>query len=356
MIMILLVIAELGVFFYGGIGSVNSRIFTNHHTFVVENHETGAGEKVYAEYEKEDPLLVSKYTQNIMMGEFPFVPGKIYENELSLTNAALVSTLLGQVLMLIFAADGILVMVFTGELFSDDAIRNMVTIKTRKEKIYLSAVIVNTVVCIAMFIIVFGILALCTLLAGYYPIIYVPAFVSSVLTGLLVIIAVSSMLIFILFMVQNSLLTFIFSVLLVVLSVMNFTLGLIGPVFATKYKTDESRQEAFFKGGYKIEGEGEWYLPVDKFQIGRVYYPEEDITVDFMSDELNEYYPGDAAIKVIHAMYRADLIHYPFEMMMFFIYPMYRDGLIARYAVVSGCYLVLLLTGGCYLIRKRNVN
>ena len=59
---------------------------------------------------------------------------------------------------------------------------------------------------------------------------------------------------------------------------------------------------------------------------------------------------------VIHTIYRVDLIHYPFEIMMFFIYPVYRDGLVIRYAVVSSCYLVLLLTGGCYLIRKRNVN
>lgn len=356
LIMILLVIAEIGIFFYGGSSTVNSRIFSNHHTFEREDHDSGVLEKYYVEYEKEDPLLVSKYTQGIMMGTYPFVPGKTYEYEPSLTNVALVSILLSQVLMALFAADAIVVMVFAGDFFPDDAIRNMVTIKIRKEKIYLSAVIINAVVCIAMFITIFGILAICTLIAGYYPIIYAPSFISSVLTGLLVIIALSSMLIFILFMVQNSLLTFIFSALLVVLSVMNFLLGFTGPAFATKYNIDEAQMEAFFKGGFKIEGNGEWYLPVDRFQIGRVYYPEDDITIDFMSDELNEYYPGDAAIEVIHAVYRVDLIHYPFEMMLFYIYPMYRDGLIARYAVVSGCYLVLLLTGGCYLIRKRNVN
>jgi len=355
-IMILLVIAEIGVYFYGGNGELDSSLFSNHHTFAKHDHDDETEVKIYVEYEKEDPLIVSKYTQNIIMGDYPFVPGQVYKYEPSLANAATVSILLGCVLLVILAADGIFVMVFFGELFSDDAIRNMVTIKTRKEKIFLSAMIINAVVCIAMFVLVFGVLALCALLAGHYPIIYVPAFVSCVLTGLLVIITVSSLFILVLFIVQNPLLTFIFSALLVVLSVMNFLLGFVGPAFATKYKTDETQMENFFKGGYKIEGEGEWYLPVDKFQIGRVYYPEQDHTVDFMSDELSEYYPGENVMLVIHTIYRADLIHYPFEMMMFFIYPIYRDGLVARYAAVSAGYLVLLLTGGCYLVRKRNVN
>ena len=291
-----------------------------------------------------------------MKYKFPFVPGQVYKYEPSLANAATVSALLGSILFVLFAADGIFVMVFFGEMFNDDAIRNMVTVKTRKESIFLSSVIINAAVCIAMFVLVFGVLAICTLIAGYYPIIYVPAFVAAVLTGLLVILVVSSILIFILFVVQNTLLTLVFSILLGVLSVMNFALGISGPVFMTKYKTDQTQMENFFKGGYKIEGDGEWYLPVDGFQIGRVYYPENDRTIDFMSDELDPDYPGEPAMRVIHALYRADLIHYPFEMQMFFIYPMYRDGLIARYAVVSACYLVLLLTGGCYVIRKRNVN
>ena len=356
LIMILLVIAEIGVYFYGGNDNLNSTLFSNHHTFRRHDEEDHTDEEIYVEYEKEDPLIVSKYTQNIMMGDFIFVPGQFYVQEPSLANCATVSVLLGSVLLVLLAADGIFVIVFFGEMFSDDAIRNMVTIKTKKEKIFLSAVLINAVVCIAMFILVFGVLALCVLLAGHYPLIYVPAFVSSVLVGLLVIIAVSSLFIFVLFIVQNPLLTFIFSALLVVLSVMNFLLGFVGPAFATKYNKDEEKMKDFFQGGYKVEGEGEWYLPVDQFELGRVYYPEEDRTIDFASDELSEYYPGDNVMIVIHTIYRADLIHYPFEMMMFFIYPIYRDGLVARYAVVSACYLVLLMTGGCYLIRKRNVN
>ena len=356
LIMILLIVAEVGVLFFGGDERNNSKLFANHHTFTMHDHETETDEKVYVEYEKEDPLIVSKYTQNVMMGNFPFVPGQVYKYDPSLANAATVSGLLGSILFVLFAADGIFVMVFFGEMFNDDAIRNMVTVKTKKECIYLSALIINAVVCIAMFVLVFGVLAICTLIAGYYPIIYVPAFVSAVLTGLLVIIAVSSIFIFILFVVQNPLLTFILGILLVVLSVMNFMLGFSGPVFMTKYNIDQTQMENFFKGGYKIEGDGEWYLPVDRFQPGRVYYPESDRTIDFMSDVPNEYYPGEPAMRVMHTMYRADLLHYPFEMQMFYIYPMYRDGLIARYAVVSACYLVLILTGGCYVIRKRNVN
>ena len=356
LIMILLIAAEVGLFFLGGTPELNSNIFANHHEFIVHDHESGRDQTVYVEYEKEDPLIVSKYTQNIMMGDFMFVPGQVYKSELSLVNLATVNLLLSICLMLLLAADAIFVITFFGEMFSDDAIRNMVTVKTRKEKVFLSSLIINAAVCIAMFILVFGILAVCTLLSGYYPIIHVPSFVSAVLTGLLVIIAANSFFIFTLFIVQNSLLTFVFGLLLFFLSAMNFMLGTSGLCFTQKYKTDTEMSEYFFKGGYKIEGEGEWYLPVDRFRIGRAYYPEEDRTIDFLSDVPNEDYPGDRAIMVFQTFYRLDLFHYPFEMKLFFIYPMYRDGLITRYVVVSLCYLVLLTTGGCYVVRKRNVN
>ena len=80
------------------------------------------------------------------------------------------------------------------------------------------------------------------------------------------------------------------------------------------------------------------------------------MTVEFLSDKPNTYYPGDTAVGVARVFYRANIMNLPFEIEQFFIYPMYRDGLFARYAVFSAGYLVLILTGGCYIVSKRNFN
>ena len=358
LILVFLIIAEIGMFYSGGNNSVTSRYFRNHYTHTLHGDEDDEeGEvKVYAEYEKEDPLIANKLTQSVYNGTFPCVPGKTYLYQTSGLNVATVSHVLAKVLILIFVADMLFIVTFFGESFSDGAIRNMIVIKTRKECIYLSSLIINTIVCILMFVLVFAALAICILASGYYPIIYAKAFIPAVLVGLLIVIALSSLMIFILFIVQHPLLSFIFCFLLALLSVMSFAMDIMGPAYVQPYKTDEEKVMTFITGGYEEIGNKEWYLPVDDFNIGRVYVPEEKRTIEFTSNIPNENYPGKTVSIISRTLYRANLSYYPFELMMYLIYPMYRDGLIARYALVSCGYLILLMTAGSYAIRKRNLN
>ena len=346
----LVVLEVLMLFGYAG-------CFVNHTTYSRHDHDGGTVVSEYAEFEKEDPLLINKLTQNIYIGKYDFVPGQVNNFEVSLDNCSQVSELLALILILIFAADSVFIMAYFGELFSDGAIRNMVAIKTNKMIIYLASLFINAVVCLVMYILVFAALAVSILIAGFYPIIYGPAMVAAVLVGLLVTVAVTSFFIFVLFIDHNPLLSFILCGLILALSVMSFELATSTMVFEQKYNPDEVKLENFFKnGGYKISGEGEWYLPVNDFNLGRVYYPADDETVEFFSDELNTYYPNENELAISRALYRANIMNYPFEIQMFFVYPMYRDGLLLRYAAFSLGYLVILLAGGCYAVSKRNFN
>ena len=346
----LVVLEVLMLFGYAG-------CFVNHTTYSRHDHDGGTIVSEYAEFEKEDPLLINKLTQNIYIGKYDFVPGQVNNFEVSLDNCSQVSELLTLVLILIFAADSVFIMAYFGELFSDGAIRNMVAIKTNKMIIYIASLFINAVVCLVMYILVFAALAVSILIAGFYPIIYGPAMVAAVLVGLLVTVAVTSFFIFVLFIDHNPLLSFILCGLILALSVMSFELATSTMVFEQKYNPDEVKLENFFKnGGYKISGEGEWYLPVNDFNLGRVYYPADDETVEFFSDELNTYYPNENELAISRALYRANIMNYPFEIQMFFVYPMYRDGLLLRYAAFSLGYLVILLAGGCYAVSKRNFN
>jgi len=348
----LLLVSVAAIFLFGQ----NSQVLMNHTEQHVHNHN-GTLDEVYVNYEEEDPLVINKLTQNIYMGIFPCVPGQTYIYQPSIYNAAVVSTLLSIVIILIFAADGIVVFSFFGDMFSDDAIRNMITVKTRKETIYISSIIINICVIIFMYITVFAVMALIVLTTELYPIIYFPAFISAVLTGLIVTVALSSLFILILFMSQNEILAFIFSAMLVVLTWTCFSMALYpGRPFETPYQMDENQASKFLSGGYSILGDKEWYFPVDDFRIGRVYVPEDDITFDFASDKPNKYYTGDKMSNLGKTLFRSNIMYYPCEMLMWNYYPMYRDGLLTRYTAVSAGYLILLLTAGSYCVYKRNIN
>ena len=347
-----LIVLEVLTLFFAGSNGKYCECFANHSNYSYHDHDTETDVTEFAKFEEEDPLIVSKLTQNVYMGKFDFLQGQMSKYEVSLNNCGSVSELLASVLMLIFAADALFVIVFFGEMFSDDAVRNMVTANSKKVSVYLVSIVINAVMCLLMYILVFAVLAACVLIAGFYPIIYVPAFAVAVLTGLLVTVTITSLFILILFVDQNPVVSFVFCGAIVALTVLGLSVGDV--TFSRQYNTDQVQIENFFKGGYKISGEGEWYLPVDDFRVGRAYYPADNETIDFLSDTPNPYYMGDVPVHAAQAFYRANIMNLPFEMNMFFIYPMYRDGLFTRYAVFSAVYLVLILAGGSFIVSKRN--
>lgn len=357
LIMVLLIIGEIFSFFTSELNGLSSASFANHTYHTIHDHDTETEEDIYVNFEEEDPLVLSKMTQSVINGTFENVPGHDALYKPSFTNTASVSAVLHYAIILIFAADGVFIMFFFGEMFSDDAIRNMITVKTRKEFIYLSSIIVNTLIVTAMYLLTFLVITACILIKGYYPIFYTPALIAAIAVGSLVTITVAALFIFILFMAQHALLSFIFCGLLVVLSGSCAMMGVYpGMPFENEYEYDQIQLERFFKGGYTLLGDKEWYIPVDGFDPVKVYVPEEDLTISFVSDTPNEFYTGKFMNTVGRYLFRANIFYYPFELVMWFIYPMYRDGIMTRYAAVSASYFILLLTAGSYAVRKRNIN
>ncbi|SCW41533.1 hypothetical protein SAMN02910456_01023 [Ruminococcaceae bacterium YRB3002] len=368
-ILIVLVIAEM-VIYVGGFSGLDGPVglttdTLRNHTYhdvtsCDEDHEHSHDhnhEQVMVNYEEEDPLAVNKITQSVVSGIIDNVPGYELKYEASVSNVASVSIFLAYILILIFIADAIFVTYFFGDMFNNDAIRNMVSIKTCKEHIYLSALMINTLVCIVMYLSVFSVIAVYTAAAGLYPLIYVPCFVAAILIGLLITVTLNALMIFILFMVKNAVLTAILIAMFCTLTWTCYSLRVYpGMPFETEYVLNENEAIRFYQSGYRILGDKEWYIPVDGFEIGRAYVPSEDITFDFLSEEPNRYYPGEAVSIAGRTAYRANIMMYPCEIMMWFIYPMYRDGLMTRYAILSGSYLVILVAAGALAVRKRNYN
>ena len=354
------VIGSLVMFAAADFYGMGSYILENHETFVSEQH-TESGEhvevEVYTNYEDEDPLIINKLTQNLFNANFDSVPGYEVKCDLSYGNVAIVNILLAMVILVIMAADSMFLFYFFGQIFSDGAIRNMVTVKSRKLTIYFASLLVNILVILVMYVLVFSVITVYILIAGLYPIILVPVFVTAVITGIVVTITVTSFFIFLLFLSHNALISLMLAVLLLGGSTMGFegSIYLLG-LFENRYAVDETAQKRFFEGGYRMLGDKEWYLPVDDFNVGRVYVPSDDLTIEFYTDEPNKDYPGDNISKIGRTLYRSNIIFYPMEMQQWFMYPMYRDGLMTRYLVLSAGYMILLTTLGTYIVNRRDID
>ena len=65
----LVVLEVLMLFGYAG-------CFVNHTTYSRHDHDGGTVVSEYAEFEKEDPLLINKLTQNIYIGKYDFAPSE----------------------------------------------------------------------------------------------------------------------------------------------------------------------------------------------------------------------------------------------------------------------------------------
>jgi hypothetical protein len=70
-----LVLLEVLTLFFGGSNGKYSECFKNHATYSHHDHETETDVTEFAKFEEEDPLIVSKFTQNVYMGIFDFLQG-----------------------------------------------------------------------------------------------------------------------------------------------------------------------------------------------------------------------------------------------------------------------------------------
>ena len=99
----------------------------------------------------------------------------------------------------------------------------------------------------------------------------------------------------------------------------------------------------------------EWYFPVNDFNLYMVKKSDGTIYSDFMSDKPNPDYSGDTKVAIMRTVFRLNISNFILESLSFYVYPMYRDGVLLRYIVVSSVYLCLVTAAGWIVVKRRDI-
>ncbi len=318
----------------------------------MENHVTSNyDESVTVSFEDEDPLNVSKHLildNNV----YKNVPGHdiLYRDSLDNLKATTNSTI--SVSVVVLFVDILYLVLFFGEMFTKGAIRNMITAGSSKTKIYISSILMNVFFLIIFSAIAFISCGFFSLIRDRHPIIYIPAFATLLLAELLVGTVLSSLAILIIFITQRPLKAVLIMIgCVIALSVLSSFID-VNEAFDTKYEHDNL---AFSREIAKLD-DFEWYIQVSDFQLFTIRKADGTIYKDYRTENLNEYYIGDTKATILRTIWRLSITNLPLETSVFYIYPMYRDGVFTRYIVVSSVYLAVIAAAGCAVVKKRNIN
>ncbi|SCW41549.1 hypothetical protein SAMN02910456_01024 [Ruminococcaceae bacterium YRB3002] len=310
---------------------------------------------VIVHFEDEDALNVNKH---LLMGDNDYrnVPGHdiLYRDSLvnvSTVDNAIVET--GIIILIFSVVYGIL---FFGDLFNKNAIRNMMSAGAGKLCIYFASVIVNTLFLLIFSAVSAAALAIYCLIFGIYPIIYVPSVAVALLAELLIGILAGMAVILVIFLTQKPIRALlVLAACVVVLAIINNSMDITG-AFDSKYDLDGKAFSDFIIHCKDHGSDFEWYIPVNNFNIYSINYADGTLYNDYVMDELNPEYAGDTSVALKQTLWRLGVPNLPFELMVFNSYPLYRDGVLLRYIIVTSGYIILLAGLSAVIIRKRNIN
>ena len=331
-------------------------LFVNDGGADLKNHaQSQYDQNITVNYEEEDSLNVHKH---IVMGDNVVhnVPGHdiLYRdslnNAISTDNLTVIISIFVLIIALLYSV------IFYGEMFSKGAIRNMVSAGLTKRKIFITSVIVHMIL-LTVFAAVSGVAAaIFAIAAGMYPLIHVPSLIVFVLAELLVGTLAGTLVILIVFITQRPLKSILVIVACVtVFAIVNNALDLTA-AFDYKYEPDNKVFSKFLENSEKHDSGFEWYMPVSDFNMFGVYKEDGSLYTDFSSDKLNQNYSGDTKVAVSRVLWRMNVAILPMETMIFYVYPMYRDGVLLRYIAVSSVYEIILIAAGCLVVKKRNIS
>ena len=322
----------------------------------LRNHVTSSfDQNVIVNYEEEDALNVQKHN---IFGDLVVhnVPGHdiIYRD--SLCNVVSTSDITVFISICILLISILYAVIFFSEMFRKGAIRNMITAGLTKPRCFIASVIVYAVLLVVLAMITAAVVLVFSLVAGLYPIIYWPSLLVFLAAEFLVGILAGMIVILIVFMTQRPVRSILAVVACVILfSILNNTVDL-SVAFDIKYKQDNDAFSKFIKSSEQHAGDEEWYLPISNFNYYEIYKADGTLYKEFSTDELDPNYSGDTKVAIARVAWRLNVGLLPLETELFSIYPMYRDGVLLRYIVVSSVYGVILLAAGCAVVRKRNIN
>ena len=322
----------------------------------LKNHiKSQYDQNVTISYEEEDALNVRKHN---VLGDIVIhnVPGHdiIYRD--SLNNVTTTDYLIVAISISVLVISLLYAIIFYVEMFTKGAIRNMITAGLSKRRTFIASVIVYTIL-MSAFALTAGLAAAVFALAtGLYPLIHFPSFIIFLLTELLVGTLAGTVVILIVFITQRPLWSILGVIAcVVVFSIVNNAFD-VTSAFDNKYEPDNAAFNRFIKESGKHDSGFEWYMPVNDFNMFGIYKEDGSLYVEFTTDEPNPYYSGDARVAISRILWRLNVGLLPMEALGFSTYPLYRDGVLLRYIVVSSLYEVILITAGCVIVKKRNIN
>lgn len=312
-------------------------------------------QNVIVNYGEEDALNVSKH---LIFGDTVIhnVPGHDIVYRDSLNNVSATEYLVVAISIFVLVISLLYTIVFYGEMFSKGAIRNMITAGLTKRRAFIASVIVNTILLVTFALLSGVAAAIFVLAAGFYPLIYVPSFLVFLFVELLIGTLAGTFVILIVFITQRPLKSILVVIAcIVVFAIVNTPIDST-VAFENKYNPDNVAFSKFIKDSEKHDGDFEWYVPVNNFNLFSIYKEDGTLYSDFASDEPNQYYSGDTRVAIARIFWRLNVGLLPLEVVEFHLYPIYRDGVLLRYIAVSSVYEIILLAAGCAIVKKRNIN
>lgn len=321
----------------------------------LKNHVVSQYDKnVIVNYEQEDTIIVFKH---YFSGDsyYHTVPDRDILYRDSLNNIFMIDNAFIAISVFLLIFHILYDLVFYGEMYTKGAIRNMIAAGATKRKVFLASLVMNAVHLFLFSFMSFIAVLISAKVNGCYPMIYIPSFVTLVLAAYLVGLALSSLVVLVVFIVQRPVKSlFVVIALAVVFSVfgeiINYT-----DAFGTKYKPNNTSFQVFMRESKEKNPGFEWYMPVNDFNMYGIKKADGTWYSDFMTDQEDPDYPGDFKVSFSRLFMRLNIVFFPLEIAGWGHYAMFRDGVLYRYIAVSSAYLIILTAAGCVVVKKRNI-
>ena len=319
------------------------------------NHvESSKDKNVIVKYEEEDPLLVSKSLVFDVNTNYHNVPGQNIKYIDSLNNLNTTNLTVLFISIVVFLFHMLYGVYFFGDFFTKGGIRNMLAAGATKRSIFLASVIANAILQIMFSAVSAVSMVIMALIQGLYPIIHLPTILTFLLALYLIGLVFSSLMVLVVFVTQRPLKALIIVIGGAVLYCI--FIGAVSPAaFHSKYKPNNTTWQKFRSESKEHDMGFEWYLPVNDFNLYAVKKADGTVYNEFITDVLNPEYPGDTRVAVSRLFFRLNITNIIQEAAAFYVYPMYRDGVLLRYIVVSSVYLCLVTALGSVVVKRRDI-
>ena len=322
----------------------------------LRNHvATEKDKNVIVKYEEEDPLLVSKSLVFDVNTNYHNVPGQNIKYIDSLNNTYTASLAVLFVSIVVFVFHVLYGVYFFGDFFSKGGIRNMIAAGASKRKVFIASVFANAILMIMFSVVSAASMAILALIQGLYLIFYLPAFFMFLLALYMIGLVFSSLVVLVVFITQRPLKALLFVIGGAVLYGVFINAAFNSDAIMPKYKPDNKAWQAFMSEVKDHDLGFEWYMPVNGFNLYAINKADGTLYDDFITGELNPEYPGDAKVAVSRVIWRLNITNIIQEAASFYVYPMYRDGILLRYVVVSAAYLFIIAAAGSVVVKRRDI-